>query len=739
MQDFPSSINYCATCGEPCIKTEYKYAIGKRFHNACFRCVVCEERLSTDFYARGSELYCKKDYLSKFNSVCHICAHNIAGLVMVIGDHKFHTECFHCQHCDSFLAVDDNYVMVERHRLLCGNCYNKETEALESTQNVSTYHSIHHLQLRQDDTKKRKIFVNVESSEKKQTGGKRRNSIVIIKEFSLGRDSQQRDSLLEAGDKVLELNNMEVTDETVDQVGAALTSKPDEEYNITFERNTLPRSNLTRTKDNPVLSSTSTFKFPATKIEIPPTTSTASSTSSSATSTSSLSLKATSTCLVESKPPLTKQKSLDLDSRQSKKEEDEKAIQRAKSVSYFSKRAYKRTMTNQSSVDDSGLQVSCKNGDLCEEYNGNAVVRTASMPRSNCTSGLPKPKSPLFRAQSFRNNLNSRVFLPKDLIVGEVIGRGFFGQVMKVTHKTTGEVMVLKELINYDDEAKAGFLKEVALLKSLQHPNVLHFIGILYKGKTLNLIVEYIPGGTLQRVLKDKSRPLSWAQKVKISRDIAAGMAYLHEMNVMHRDLNSNNCLVHNDEEMTVVVADFGLARLHQEEPLSHAMYMSGQPSANLTTATDGGKPPLSPGRPPAPKKRYTVVGTPYWMAPEMFNGRDYDHRVDIFAFCIVACEIIGRVEADPDYLPRKKDFTVDEDSFRMKFCAGCPAVFYKLAFLCGHLDPDKRPPFETVREWLDAIYLHLEVGLPLPDEIEFSLMPRSLMKTIKECAETDV
>ncbi|EDO44183.1 predicted protein, partial [Nematostella vectensis] len=599
MQDFPSSINYCATCGEPCIKTEYKYAIGKRFHNACFRCVVCEERLSTDFYARGSELYCKKDYLSKFNSVCHICAHNIAGLVMVIGDHKFHTECFHCQHCDSFLAVDDNYVMVERHRLLCGNCYNKETEALESTQNVSTYHSIHHLQLRQDDTKKRKIFVNVESSEKKQTGGKRRNSIVIIKD--LGRDSQQRDSLLEAGDKVLEVNNMEVTDETVDQslldlviaesllhlviaesppswlpVGAALTSKPDEEYNITFERNTLPRSNLTRTKDNPVLSSTSTFKFPATKIEIPPTTT-------------------------------------------------QRPIQRAKSVSYFSKRA---------------------------------------------------------------------VFLPKDLIVGEVIGRGFFGQVMKVTHKTTGEVMVLKELINYDDEAKAGFLKEVALLKSLQHPNVLHFIGILYKGKTLNLIVEYIPGGTLQRVLKDKSRPLSWAQKVKISRDIAAGMAYLHEMNVMHRDLNSNNCLVHNDEEMTVVVADFGLARLHQEEPLSHAI-------------------------PPAPKKRYTVVGTPYWMAPEMFNGRDYDHRVDIFAFCIVACEIIGRVEADPDYLPRKKDFTVDEDSFRMKFCAGCPAVFYKLAFLCGHLDPDKRPPFETVREWLDAIYLHLEVGLPLPDEIE--------------------
>ncbi|XP_029817093.1 LIM domain kinase 1-like [Manacus vitellinus] len=90
--------------------------------------------------------------------------------------------------------------------------------------------------------------------------------------------------------------------------------------------------------------------------------------------------------------------------------------------------------------------------------------------------------------------------------------------------------------------------------------------------------------------------------------------AYLHSMNIIHRDLNSHNCLVR--ENKSVVVADFGLARLMVDE--------KNQPEH------------LKNLKKPDRKKRYTVVGNPYWMAPEMINGRSYDEKVDIFSFGIV-------------------------------------------------------------------------------------------------------
>lgn len=82
------------------------------------------------------------------------------------------------------------------------------------------------------------------------------------------------------------------------------------------------------------------------------------------------------------------------------------------------------------------------------------------------------------------------------------------------------------------------------MLRSLHHNNVLRFIGVLYKEKRLHLVTEYIAGGTLTELIHNTSQPLPWEQRVSFAKDIAAGMAYLHSMNIIHRDLNSHNCLV---------------------------------------------------------------------------------------------------------------------------------------------------------------------------------------------------
>lgn len=327
--------------------------------------------------------------------------------------------------------------------------------------------------------------------------------------------------------------------------------------------------------------------------------------------------------------------------------------------------------------------------------------RSSSLPRLlTCDSVLNKNSSDLSRTKSFRVELkNHRIFRASDLVKGRLLGKGFFGQVFQMTHRETGEVMVMKELHRVDEEAQSNFLKEVAVLRSLTHDNVLHFIGVLYKDKKLHLVTEYISGGTLKEIIHDATQTLPWDQRVGFARDIASGMAYLHSMNIIHRDLNSNNCLI--KEDKTAVVADFGLARILSDQNPYYSVRRYGN-KRNSSRKSER-------------KKRYTVVGNPYWMAPEMMKGKKYDEKVDIFSFGIVLCEIIGRVQADPDYLPRSHDFGLNTAVFKEKFCDSCPETFYSIAFLCCDLDPEKRPPFDQLQPWLQGMVMHYAVGATLP------------------------
>ncbi|XP_062408141.1 LIM domain kinase 1a isoform X4 [Sardina pilchardus] len=335
------------------------------------------------------------------------------------------------------------------------------------------------------------------------------------------------------------------------------------------------------------------------------------------------------------------------------------------------------------------------------------ITRSYSIDKSPCSSNTASPLSQrkdINRSESLRvvSNHTHRIFRPSDLIHGEVLGKGCFGQAIKVTHRETGEVMVMKELIRFDDETQRTFLKEVKVMRCLEHPNVLKFIGVLYKDKRLNFIAEYIKGGTLRDIIKKMGSDFPWNQRVSFAKDIASGMTYLHSMNIIHRDLNSHNCLVR--ENNSVVVADFGLARLMVEDKNQDKLSLGN---------TQGLK---KPDR----RKRYTVVGNPYWMAPEMIHGKSYDEKVDIFSFGIMLCEIIGRVNADPDYLPRAMDFGLNVKGFLEHFCPpDCPPAFFPIAAICCDLDAEKRPAFTKLEEWLENLKMHLDIRLPLVSELE--------------------
>ncbi|XP_066470230.1 dual specificity testis-specific protein kinase 1 isoform X2 [Tiliqua scincoides] len=242
--------------------------------------------------------------------------------------------------------------------------------------------------------------------------------------------------------------------------------------------------------------------------------------------------------------------------------------------------------------------------------------------------------------------------------------------------------MVLK--MNKLMSNRGNMLREVQLMNRLSHPNILRFMGVCVHQGQLHALTEYINGGNLEQLL-DSPTPLPWSVRVKLALDIARGLRYLHSKGLFHRDLTSKNCLVRcEDNGYTAVVGDFGLAE-------------------KIPTYSDGGD-----------KEPLAVVGSPYWMAPEVLRGEVYNEKADIFAYGIILCETIARVPADPDYLPRTEDFGLDVAAFCNLVGADCPMAFLQLAFDCCSMAPTSRPSFLEATQRLEAI---LEQQLRAPGD----------------------
>lgn len=258
-----------------------------------------------------------------------------------------------------------------------------------------------------------------------------------------------------------------------------------------------------------------------------------------------------------------------------------------------------------------------------------------------------------------------------DDFVMETLGAGFFSDVYKVTHKTTGRVLVLK--MNKHKSNRNNMLKEIQLMNKLKHPHILRFEAVCVHEGQLHALTEYIAGGNLEQLIQDKETELPWSVRIELSLHIAKGLLYLNSQGFFHRDLTSKNILVKKEEEggrLTAIVGDFGLA--------------TRIPSKS------------SP--------RLPQVGSPYWMSPECLRGEHYDHTADIFSFGIILCELIARCDADPDVLPRTQNFGVDYLAFS-ELCPACPPDFLKLAFTCVSIDPPTRPKSNELVSQLKVLF----------------------------------
>lgn len=189
------------------------------------------------------------------------------------------------------------------------------------------------------------------------------------------------------------------------------------------------------------------------------------------------------------------------------------------------------------------------------------------------------------------------------LKIGEKIASGSSGDMHRGSY--LGQDVAIKVLKSEQLSELSGveFAQEVMILREVQHRNVVRFIGACTRPPDFCIVTEYMPGGSLYSFLHKQDQALELSVLLKFALDVCKGMAYLHQNNIIHRDLKTANLLMDNDN--VVKVADFGVARFQNQ--------------GGVMTAE---------------------TGTYRWMAPEVINHRPYDQKADVFSFAIVLWEL---------------------------------------------------------------------------------------------------
>jgi len=210
-------------------------------------------------------------------------------------------------------------------------------------------------------------------------------------------------------------------------------------------------------------------------------------------------------------------------------------------------------------------------------------------------------------------------------VVERVLGEGGMGVVYLARDVHTGLNVVLKAVrqeLSHRRDVRARTLAEGRALAQIDHPNVVHLNAIVADGDGLWLVMQYIEGEGLDRLIArhaDEGRPLPLDQALAIFRQIAAGIAAAHREGVIHRDLKPANVMLRSKDGVAKVT-DFGIAKQEADAIAGRGM-------------TRG------------------IIGSLYYMSPEQVAGRrDLDKRVDVYALGILLYEmLVGHVPFDAE------------------------------------------------------------------------------------------
>ncbi|CAF0922173.1 unnamed protein product [Adineta steineri] len=189
------------------------------------------------------------------------------------------------------------------------------------------------------------------------------------------------------------------------------------------------------------------------------------------------------------------------------------------------------------------------------------------------------------------------------------IGKGSYGCVYKAKHRETGQLLAIKQIPVESDLQE--IVKEISIMKQCDSPHIVKYFGSYFKDSDLWIVMEYCGAGSVSDIMKLRGKILNEQEIAVILKYTLKGLQYLHLCSKIHRDIKAGNILLTNDGHAKL--ADFGVA---------------GQLTDTMA-------------------KRNTMIGTPFWMAPEVIQEIGHGVLADIWSLGITTIEI---AEGKPPY-----------------------------------------------------------------------------------------
>lgn len=227
------------------------------------------------------------------------------------------------------------------------------------------------------------------------------------------------------------------------------------------------------------------------------------------------------------------------------------------------------------------------------------------------------------------------------------LGEGSYGSVYKALDKRDGKIVAIK-VLEVENEDNENMRREINILKECYSPFIVAYKGTYQKDNQVWIVMEYCVAGSICDLMAICEKTLTEEQIAIVLRMALHGLAYLHNAKKIHRDIKSGNILLNHEGDCKL--ADFGV-------------------SAELTSTL---------------AKRKTVIGTPYWMAPEVLQSAEYNGKADIWSLAITAFELaVGEPPhsnvhpmraifliptSDPPTLPNPEKWSEDFKDF-MRVC----------------------------------------------------------------------